>query len=76
MLEGYLSQTVGKMAVGIRVVAETTGQVPGSTAAAIRTVLRLVDGLFRYAVAFVTVLVSATRQRLGDMAARTLVVKG
>ena len=75
LLEGYLGQTVGKMAVGIKVVAEATGQVPGITGAAIRTVLRLVDGLFSYAVAFVTVLVSDKRQRLGDMAAHTLVVR-
>jgi uncharacterized RDD family membrane protein YckC len=75
LLEGWLGQTVGKMAVGIKVVAEATGQVPGITGAAIRTVLRLVDGLFSYAVAFVTVLVSDKRQRLGDMAAHTLVVR-
>jgi uncharacterized RDD family membrane protein YckC len=61
--------------VGIKVVAEATGQAPGITAAAIRTLLRLVDGLFCYTVAFVTVLASAKRQRLGDMAARTLVVR-
>jgi uncharacterized RDD family membrane protein YckC len=75
LLEGYLGQTVGKMAVGIKVVAEATGQARGIAAAAVRTLLRIVDGLFTYAVAFVTVLVSDKRQRLGDMAARTLVVK-
>ena len=75
LLEGYLGQTLGKMAVGIKVVAEATGQTPGIAAAAIRTVLRIVDGLFAYTVAFVTVLVSDQRQRFGDMAARTLVVK-
>ena len=75
LLEGYLGQTLGKLAVGIKVVAEATGQAPGIAAAAIRTLLRLIDGLFFYAVAFVTVLVSAKRQRLGDMAARTLVVR-
>jgi uncharacterized RDD family membrane protein YckC len=34
----------------------------------------IVDGLFSYLVAFVTVLISEKRQRLGDMAAHTLVV--
>jgi hypothetical protein len=34
-----------------------------------------VDGLFTYTVAFVTVLVSDKRQRLGDMAAHMLVVR-
>ena len=52
-----------------------TGTTPGIAPAAVRTVLRLIDGLFCYAVAFVTVLVSGKRQRLGDMAARTLVVR-
>ncbi|HET7517037.1 MAG TPA: RDD family protein [Actinomycetes bacterium] len=76
LLEGYLGQTVGKMATGIKVVTEATGQAPpGVAAAAIRTVLRLVDGLFSYLVAFVCVLASAKRQRLGDMAAHTLVVR-
>ena len=75
LLEGYLGQTLGKMAVGIKVVAEATGQAPGIAAAAIRTLLRIVDGLLCYTVAFVTVLVSDNRQRFGDMAARTLVVR-
>ena len=37
--------------------------------------LRIVDGLFSYLVAFITVLVSGKNQRLGDMAAHTLVVR-
>src|SRR5215211_3939921 len=75
LLEGLLGQTLGKLAVGIKVVAEATGQAPGIAAVAIRTLLRLIDGLFCYAVAFVSVLASAKRQRLGDRAARTLVVR-
>ena len=75
LLEGYLGQTVGKMATGIKVVSEATGTSPGVAAAAIRTLLRLIDGLFSYLVAFITVLVSSKRQRLGDMAAHTLVVR-
>jgi uncharacterized RDD family membrane protein YckC len=75
LLEGYLGQTVGKLATGIKVVSEATGTTPGIAAAAIRTLLRLIDGLFSYAVAFVTVLSSGKRQRLGDMAAHTLVVR-
>jgi uncharacterized RDD family membrane protein YckC len=54
LLEGYLGQTLGKMATGIKVVSEATGKAPGIAAAAIRTVLRLIDGLFSYAVAFIT----------------------
>jgi uncharacterized RDD family membrane protein YckC len=75
LLEGYRGQTVGKMLLGIKVVREDTGDVPGIGAAAIRTVLRIIDGIFAYLVAFVTVLISGKNQRLGDMAAHTLVVR-
>lgn len=75
LMEGYLGQTVGKMLLGIKVVREGSGEVPGIGAAAIRTVLRIIDGFFFYLVAFITVLVSGKNQRLGDMAANTLVVR-
>lgn len=75
LMEGYLGQTVGKMLLGIKVVREDTGEVPGLQGAAVRTVLRIVDGLFAYLVAFVAVLASAKNQRLGDMLAHTLVVR-
>lgn len=75
LMEGYLGQTLGKMLLGIKVVREDTGGVPGLKAAAIRTVLRIVDGFFSYLVAFVAVLASHKNQRLGDMAAHTLVVR-
>ena len=73
--EGYYGQTVGKMAVGVEVISQTTGQAPGLGGAALRTLLRLIDGIFFYLVAFIVVLVSDKRQRLGDMAAGTLVVR-
>ncbi|AHY45301.1 putative membrane protein/domain [Rubrobacter radiotolerans] len=73
-MEGRFGQTVGKMLLGIKVVREDGG-APGYGAAAIRTVLRIVDGFMAYLVAFVTVLVSGKNQRLGDMAAKTLVVR-
>ena len=75
LLEGYLGQTLGKMLLGIKVVREDNGEVPGLGGATIRTLLRLVDGLFDYLVAFITVLISGKNQRLGDMAAHTLVVR-
>jgi uncharacterized RDD family membrane protein YckC len=75
LLEGYLGQTLGKMLLGIKVVREDDGEVPGVGGATIRTLLRLVDGLFDYLVAFITVLISGKNQRLGDMAAHTLVVR-
>ena len=63
------------MLLGIKVVREDSGEVPGIGAAAVRSVLRIVDGLLAYLVAFVTVLISTKNQRLGDMAANTLVVR-
>jgi uncharacterized RDD family membrane protein YckC len=75
VLEGNLGQTLGKKLLGIKVVREDTGVIPGVGAAAIRSVLRLVDGLFGYLVAFIAVLASRKNQRLGDMAAHTLVVR-
>lgn len=75
LMEGYLGRTLGKMVAGIRIVDERTGGLPGLGPAAIRTVLRVVDGLLGYLVAFIVVLVSAKRQRIGDMAAHTLVIR-
>ena len=75
VLEGYLGQTLGKMLLGIKVVREDTGEVPGPGAATIRTLLRIIDGLFLYLVAFIAVLASRKNQRLGDMLANTLVVR-
>jgi uncharacterized RDD family membrane protein YckC len=74
-MEGYLGQTVGKMLLGIKVIREDTGGVPGLGAAAWRTVLRVIDGILFYAVAFVSVLATQKNRRLGDMAAHTLVVR-
>src|SRR5215217_2925388 len=46
LLEGYLGQTVGKMLLGIKVIREDNGEVPGLGGASIRTLLRIIDGLF------------------------------
>jgi len=75
LMEGYLGQTLGKMLLGIKVVREYNGGVPGLGAAALRTVLRIIDGIALYAVAFVSVLATPKNQRLGDMVANTLVVR-
>jgi len=75
LLEGYLGQTVGKMLLGIKVIREDNGEVPGLGGASIRTLLRIIDGLFSYLVAFIAVLISGKNQRFGDMAAHTLVVR-
>ena len=75
LLEGYLGQTIGKMLLGIKVVRDDSGDVPGLGAAAIRTVLRIIDGILFYLVAFITVLASQRNKRFGAMAAHTLVVR-
>jgi len=75
LMEGHLGQTLGKLVTGITVVSEASGRPPGLAAAALRTLLRLVDGLFTYAIAFVVTLSSDRRQRLGDIVAHTLVVR-
>jgi uncharacterized RDD family membrane protein YckC len=75
IMEGYLGQTLGKMLFGIKVVREDDGAVPGIGAAAIRTVMRIIDGIGSYLVGFIAVLVSSKNQRLGDMVAHTLVVR-
>jgi uncharacterized RDD family membrane protein YckC len=74
LLEGSIGRTVGKMVTGIKVVNES-GNPPGYGAAVIRTLLRIIDGLFAYLVGFIIVLASDRRRRLGDMAAKTQVVR-
>jgi uncharacterized RDD family membrane protein YckC len=61
VMEARWGQTVGKMLLGIMVVREETGRPPGLGGAALRTVLRIVDGIASYLVAFVVVLVKPRR---------------
>lgn len=72
--EGTQGATFGKKAMGLRVVKED-GTPMTMNAAIIRTLLRIIDGLFLYLVGAIAVWTSAKKQRLGDMAAHTLVVK-
>ena len=75
-LEAQSGQTLGKRMLGVRVVrADGRGASTGEIA--VRTLLRIVDALpFFYLVGFITALVTGKRrQRLGDLAAKTLVVR-
>ena len=65
--------TAGKWLMGLTVVREDGGEI-GLAAAAIRTALRLVDGLGFYAVGAAFIWTSGRRQRLGDRLAGTLVI--
>jgi uncharacterized RDD family membrane protein YckC len=75
ILEGQFGQTLGKLVLGIRVADLATGTVPGYGPAAVRTVFRLIDGLFGYLVGFVVALTSDRRQRIGDKVGHTVVVR-
>jgi uncharacterized RDD family membrane protein YckC len=72
--EAATGATLGKRMVGIRVVGED-GEHVTFGAAVVRNLLRVVDALFFYFVGFVSALLSKRGQRLGDRAARTIVVR-
>ncbi|MFC5471590.1 RDD family protein [Cohnella suwonensis] len=77
LLEGFTGYTLGKFFLRIQAVNEE-GRVPGFVKSLIRTVLRLVDTnplLMGGLPAGISVLATRKKQRLGDMAAKTFVVK-
>jgi uncharacterized RDD family membrane protein YckC len=74
LMEAFLGATVGKLVVGLRVRSLDGGPV-GLGQAAIRTVLRIIDGLFFYLVAALVVAATPKNQRIGDLAAKTVVVR-
>ena len=74
-IQGITGWTLGKKALGIKVVRADTGHAPGIGKAFFRTLLLLIDGLFSGLVGFLVVLLSGENQRLGDMAAHTQVVR-
>jgi uncharacterized RDD family membrane protein YckC len=68
-------RTPGKRWSGMRVVREGGGAMTFTTSA-IRNVLRIIDGVATgYAVGTISILVSRHNQRVGDIAAGTLVVR-
>ncbi len=68
-------RTIGKIATGIRVVDEVGGPVHFFTSA-IRTILRIVDFLpIFYIAGVVSIVATENDQRLGDLAAGTIVVR-
>ena len=73
-LESGDGQTLGKKVMNLRVVRADGGKT-GMREIAVRTVLRVVDGIALYLVGLVVMLVTGERrQRLGDLAAGTMVV--
>ena len=73
-MESGDGQTVGKKLMKLRVV-RADGRPAGMREVAMRTVLRVVDGIGCYIVGLIVMLVTGQRrQRLGDLAAGTIVV--
>ncbi len=74
--EGTSGQTLGKQAVGIKVVDETTMKPPPLEQALLRNILRIIDWLpFFYIIGFILVETQPNKKRLGNMVARTVVVR-
>jgi uncharacterized RDD family membrane protein YckC len=71
--ESGAGQTLGKHLLGLRVV-RSDGRPADMGAIAVRTALRLVDSLFGYLLGLLVMLrTGERRQRIGDLAARTVV---
>lgn len=72
--EGKTGQTPGKSLVNIKVVKEGKKKMTYGDAL-VRTILRIIDGLFFYILGLIIIAATEKRQRLGDIVAKTLVVK-
>lgn len=71
----WRGQTPGKRALGLRVIS-VSGRPITPLQAILRNLLRIIDQLpALYAVGIISVLISARNQRLGDIAAGTVVVR-
>lgn len=76
VMEALKGATVGKMAMGIRVVKAADGSAISWMESIIRNVLRIVDALpFLYILGMILIAVTQKKQRVGDLAASTIVVK-
>ena len=74
VMEATQGATLGKMALGLRVV-KTDGSPISWAESIIRNLLRIIDGLFFYLVGAIFIWTSPLKQRLGDRAANTVVVR-
>ena len=74
VFETLSGKTIGKLVMGIRVIAEDGDSISWGQSLG-RNLLRVVDGLFFYFVAAIFVWSSSKRQRLGDRAANTFVIR-
>ncbi len=74
VMEATQGATLGKMALGLRVV-KTDGSPISWSESLIRNLLRIIDGLFGYLVGAILIWNSPLKQRLGDRVAHTVVVR-
>lgn len=74
LLEGVFSATFGKLMLGVRVVMADGHRVTG-LAVVIRNLIRIPEALLLYVPAGISYLSGPDCQRLGDRAARTVVVR-
>ena len=73
--EGLTGQTLGKVIMGIKVL-KVNGDRADWLGIILRNVLRVIDGLpIFYLVGLVCIAVTRRKQRLGDLASRTVVVR-
>ena len=72
--EGSSGQTLGKKALGIKVVKETGKKLTYGDSF-VRTILRIIDSIGFYILGLIVILVSQKKQRIGDLAVHTIVVK-
>jgi uncharacterized RDD family membrane protein YckC len=74
LLQAATGASLGKMLLGLRVIRED-GQVAGFGQMFLRWVFLLVDAVFCFLIGLITALVSRGHRRVGDMVARTYVVR-
>lgn len=74
VMEATYGATLGKMALGLRVVKEDGSPISWSESV-IRNLLRIIDGLFAYLVGAILIWTSPLKQRLGDRVAHTVVIR-
>ncbi|MFO7959084.1 MAG: RDD family protein [Candidatus Brocadiia bacterium] len=74
ILEGLTGRTPGKWVTGIKVVRRNLGRC-GVGWALLRNLLIIADGFFNYTVGLALVAFTQARQRVGDLAAGTIVIR-
>lgn len=75
VFEALFGQTPGKRLFGVVVVGDLDGAPCGWLASFLRNFFRVIDGIGGYVLGLVAMLLSDRRQRIGDRAARTVVVR-